>query len=225
MNPTNKQPRHEARAAVWDMAGTLIDSMPYHWQAWQEVLRRSNRHVEYEMWRETMGMRNKEILSLLFPDLSPAVSANVDQAKEARYRELIESQGIALLPGVSEWIQRFKAAGWKQAVASSAPTENITTIAHVLHFNGTFEALISGTEVERGKPDPSIFLVAAQRLNVLPQHCLVIEDAPSGLEAAQRAGMKAIGVLNTHSHLEADLVVRSLQNLTWEMIENVMRNK
>ena len=169
-------------------------------------------------------MRNSEIIPLLFPDMSPEQAQYVDQAKEARYRELIELQGIELLSGVADWIQRFQTAGWKQAVASSAPSENVATIAHVLHFNGTFEALISGADVQRGKPNPDIFLAAAQRLNVDPQHCLVIEDAEIGIEAAHRAGMKAIGVLNTHPHLEADVVVQSLQDLTWEMIENVMRD-
>ncbi len=224
MNPTNNQLRGDlrTRAVLWDMDGTLIDSMPFHWQAWQDILRRINRHVEHGVWNQTVGMRNSEIIPLLFPDMSPAEMAYVDQAKETRYRELIELQGIELLPGVAEWAQRFQSAGWKQAVASSAPPENVATIAHALHFNGTFEALISGADVRRGKPDPDIFLAAARRLNAPPQYCLVIEDASTGIEAAHRAGMKAIGVLNTHTDLEADLVVRSLQELTWEMIENLI---
>ena len=219
MNPSNNQ----TRAVLWDMDGTLIDSMPYHWQAWQDILRQINRTVEHGVWNQTVGMRNSEIIPLLFPDMSPTEAAYVDQSKEARYRELIEAQGIELLPGVAEWIQRFQAAGWKQAVASSAPPENVATIAHVLHFNGTFEDLISGADVQRGKPDPDIFLAAAQRLNVQPQQCLVIEDAFTGIEAAHRASMKAVGVLNTHPHLEADVVVPSLQDLTWEMIEDLTR--
>ncbi len=227
MNPTNNQLRGDprTRAVLWDMDGTLIDSMPFHWQAWQDILRRINRHVEHGVWNQTVGMRNSEIIPLLFPDMSPAEMTYVDQAKETRYRELIEEQGIELLPGVAEWIQRFQVTGWKQAVASSAPPENVATIAHVLHFNGTFEALISGADVPRGKPEPDIFLAAAQRLNVPPQHCLVIEDASTGIEAAHRAGMKAIGVLTTHPHLEADVVVRSLQDLSWEMIEGLMLNE
>jgi beta-phosphoglucomutase len=223
MNPTNNQPRLTARAVLWDMDGTLIDSMPYHGRAWQDILRQIDRHVENGMWNQTAGMRNSEIIPLLFPDMPPAEVAYVDQAKEARYREIIETDGIDLLPGVAEWIQRFQAAGWKQAVASSAPPENVATIAHRLRLNGTFEAMICGADVQRGKPDPDIFLAAAQRLKVEPQHCLVIEDAATGIEAAQRAGMKAIGVLNTHPRLEADVVVRSLQDLSWEMIEDVLR--
>jgi beta-phosphoglucomutase len=221
MNPTNNQPR----AVLWDMDGTLIDSVPYHLQAWQAVLRQVNRTVEHQVWNQTAGMRNSEIIPLLFPDMSPAESAYVDRAKEARYREQIEQDGIELLPGVAEWLQRFTTRGWKQAIASSAPRENVVAIAQVLHFNGTFAALISGTDVPRGKPDPEIFLVAAQRLNVEPHNCLVIEDAATGIEAAHRAGMKAIGVLNTHPHLEADLVIKSLQDLTWEMIDDIMRNE
>jgi beta-phosphoglucomutase len=223
MNPTNNQPLLTARAVLWDMDGTLIDSMPQHWRAWQDILRQINRTVEHGVWNQTVGMRNSEIIPLLFPDMSPAEVTYVDQAKEARYRERIEQDGIELLPGVAEWIQRFQAAGWKQAIASSAPPENVATIAHVLHLNGTFEAMISGADVQRGKPDPDIFLAAAQRLSVEPQNCLVIEDAATGIEAAQRAGMKAIGVLNTHPQLEADLVIKSMQDLTWEMIEDVMR--
>jgi len=221
MNPTNNQPR----AVLWDMDGTLIDSVPYHLQAWQAVLRQVNRTVEHQVWNQTAGMRNSEIIPLLFPDMSPAESAYVDRAKEARYREQIEQDGIELLPGVAEWLQRFTTRGWKQAIASSAPRENVVAIAQVLHFNGTFAAMISGTDVPRGKPDPEIFLVAAQRLNVEPHNCLVIEDAATGIEAAHRAGMKAIGVLNTHPHLEADLVIKSLQDLTWKMIDDIMRNE
>lgn len=221
MNPMNNQPR----AVLWDMDGTLIDSMPYHWQAWQSVLRQIDRAFEHGVWNQTAGMRNSEIIPLLFPDMSPAEAAQVDRAKEARYRELIELQGIELLPGVGEWIQRFQTAGWKQAVASSAPPENIAAVAHVLHLNGTFEAMISGADIQRGKPDPDIFLAAAQRLHVAPQNCLVIEDAATGLEAARRAGMRAIGVLNTHPQLQADLVVKSMQDLTWGMIESVLHNE
>ena len=224
MNPTNNQPRHEARAVLWDMDGTLINSMPYHWQAWQDVLRQIDRQVEHGVWNQTVGMRNSEIIPLLFPDMSPEQAQYVDQAKEERYRELIELQGIELLPGVAEWIQRFQAVGWQQAVASSAPPENVATIAHVLHLNGTFAAMVSGADVSRGKPDPDIFLAAAQRLSVPPQNCLVIEDAANGIEAARRAGMKTIGVLNTQPQLEADIVVRSLHDLSWEMIEKMMRD-
>ena len=77
MNPTNNQPR----AVLWDMDGTLIDSMPIHWQAWQDVLRRINRSVEHSVWNQTVGMRNSEILPLRFPDMSPADKAYVDEAK------------------------------------------------------------------------------------------------------------------------------------------------
>ncbi len=225
MKPMNNQPLTGMRAVLWDMDGTLINSVPYHWQAWQHALQQFNRSVEHGLWSQTTGMRNREIIPLLFPDMSPAEAADMDHIKEVRYRELIETQGIELLPGVAHWIEQFKTAGWRQAVASSAPPENVAAIAHALHLNGAFEALLSGADVQHGKPDPDIFFTAAWRLNMDPQDCLVIEDAPSGVEAAHRAGMKAIGVLTTHPHLEAEVLVPSLRDLTWEIIENVMRNE
>ncbi len=213
---------NETRAVLWDMDGTLIDSMPYHWRAWQDVLREINRHVGHSVWNQTVGMRNSEIIPLLFPDMPPEEAAYVDRTKEERYRAHIEQDGIDFLPGVADWIQRFQAAGWKQAVASSAPPENVAAIAHALHLNGTFGAMICGADVERGKPDPDIFLAAAPRLNVRPENCLVIEDANNGVEAAHRAGMKAIGVLNTQPQLQADLVLKSLHDLTWDLIEQLL---
>ena len=154
-------------------------------------------------WNQTAGMRNSEIIPAALSRHVTRASTYVDQAKEVRYRELIELQGIELLSGVAEWIQRFQTAGWKQAVASSAPPENVATIAHVLHFNGTFEAMISGADVQRGKPDPDIFLAAAQRLNVEPQHCLVIEDA------AGRHRSRAPGGHESHRRVEHPSAVGS----------------
>ena len=95
MNLSNNETRADvrARAVLWDMDGTLIDSIPYHLEAWQHVLRQINRTVEPRAWNQTAGMRNSEIIPLLFPDMSPEQAQYVDQAKEVRYRELIESAG------------------------------------------------------------------------------------------------------------------------------------
>ncbi|HKP11386.1 MAG TPA: HAD family phosphatase, partial [Blastocatellia bacterium] len=82
-----------------------------------------------------------------------------------------------------------------------------------LDVGDCFDAIVSAEEVERGKPDPQIFLTAAAKVRTPPARCVVVEDAPAGTEAARRAGMRAIGVLTTHDRLEADVVVRSLDEL------------
>jgi beta-phosphoglucomutase-like phosphatase (HAD superfamily) len=101
--------------------------------------------------------------------------------------------------------------GWKQALASSAPQPNIDAALSALDLGRLLDAVVSADEVGRGKPDPAIFLEAARRLGLPPGRCVVVEDAPAGIEAARRAGMRSIGVLSPHhARLEADVVVPSL---------------
>ena len=106
------------------------------------------------------------------------------------------------------------AQGWRHAVASAAPRGNVDCILEVTGIGHYFDAITSAEDVSRGKPDPQVYLLAAARLTALPAQCVVIEDAPAGLQGARSANIKCIGVLTTHPHLEADIVVRSLSDLT-----------
>src|ERR1043165_4005408 len=126
---------------------------------------------------------------------------------------MVRRHGIEPLPAVRRCLAQLQAAGWRQAVASSAPPLNLEVILAALGVEDCFDAIVSAEEVERGKPDPQIFLAAAAKVRTPPGRCIVVEDAPAGTEAARRAGMRAIGVLTTHATLEADRVVRSLDDL------------
>ena len=220
MSATNDQPA--GRAVLWDLDGTLIDSMGYHWQAWRDSLAPSGIDLSYERFSHSSGLRNNEVIRLFFgPDMPLAAGQRIGAAKELRYQELVRTRGLALLPGVEHWLKQIKAAGWRQAMASAAPRANIEVVTEVLDLARYFEAIVSADDVQRGKPDPQIFLLAAQRLGVRPEHCLVIEDAPAGVEGARRAGMRSIGVLATCSQLEADIVVSSLEDLPFERLEQL----
>jgi HAD superfamily hydrolase (TIGR01509 family) len=105
------------------------------------------------------------------------------------------------------------AAGWKQAIASSAPRANIETVLDVAGFGHDFEVIVAAEDVTLGKPDPQVFLLAASKLGVPPSRAIVVEDAEAGIEAARRAGMKSIGV-NAKIALQADIAVRTLEELT-----------
>ena len=112
------------------------------------------------------------------------------------------------------WIRDLKQDGWRQAVATSAPLANVDATLEPLGLRDYFDAVVSADEVGRGKPDPLVFLTAAERIGVAPARCVVVEDAPAGLEGARRGGMASIGVLSGHfASLEADLVVPSLEAL------------
>ncbi|HKQ78338.1 MAG TPA: HAD family phosphatase [Blastocatellia bacterium] len=202
------------RAVIWDLDGTLIDSSHYHWEAWQAVMSAENFTLTYEEYVADFGKRNDEILrGRLGEDLPDDFIARVSRAKEEVYRSLIRTKGLELLPGAAYWLERFKAEGWLQALATSAPRGNIDAVFAALGLEKFFDAAISSEEVKAGKPEPDVFLAAAAKLDVAPRDCIVIEDAPAGLEAARRAGMKSIGVLTTHPELNADLVAPRLDQL------------
>jgi len=201
-------------AVIWDLDGTLIDSSRYHWEAWQAVMAVENFSLTYDEYVADFGKRNDEILrGRLGADLPDEFVARVSLAKEEVYRDLIRTKGLNLLPGAARWLERLKAEGWSQALATSAPRGNIDAVFAALGIEKFFDAVISSEEVKAGKPEPDVFLAAAAKMGVAPDDCIVIEDAPAGLEAARRAGMKSIGVLTTHNELKADLVAPNLDQL------------
>lgn len=211
------------RAVLWDVDGTLIDSSEYHWLSWRDALAAENFPITREQFAAIFGRRNDEILRDYFgADFPAAEVARVGEAKETRYRALLSERGVTLLPGVRRWLDRLKGDGWLQAMASSAPRANLEAIIGALGIGDYFAAVVSAEDVTRGKPDPQVFLAAADRLGVAPSACVVVEDAPAGVEAARRAGMRAVGVLTGHQDLPADLVVRTLDELPDDAFDNLL---
>jgi HAD superfamily hydrolase (TIGR01509 family) len=200
---------------LWDLDGTLVDSAGHHWIAWRDTLEAEGRSVRPDDFAHTFGKRNDEILRELFgAAITPEWIDRVSEAKEQAYRRRLRERGLDPLPGAFDWLSRLREGGWRQALASSAPRPNIDAAFEALGLERFLDAVVSADEVGRGKPDPAIFLEAARRLGLAPGRCVVVEDAPAGLEAARRAGMPSIGVLSVHHRtLEARLVVSSLESL------------
>jgi beta-phosphoglucomutase len=215
------------RAVLWDLDGTLIDSAEHHWAAWREVMAHEKHPVTPADFAASFGHRNDTILrGLLGPDLSDAEVERIAGAKEALYRRFVRERGLLVLPGAQRWLERLRAKGWRQAVASSAPTPNIEAAMEALGIAPLFEALVSADEVGVGKPDPAVFLAAADRVGVPPSRCVVVEDAPAGLLGARRAGMRCVGVLSSHHpELVADLVVPSLEALPEAAFEELLNER
>jgi beta-phosphoglucomutase len=220
---TSTTDRQTPRAVLWDVDGTLIDSSEYHWLSWQGALAAEEFRITREQFAETFGQRNDEILRSYFPAYTPEEIARVGLAKEEAYRALIRERGLALLPGVGRWLRKLKSEGWLQAVASSAPRLNLETIISALKLEAYFSAIASAEDVTAGKPDPQVFLKAAAKLSVEPRACVVVEDAPAGTLAARRARMRSIGVLSSHGQLQADIVVRTLEELPDDAFDKLLR--
>jgi beta-phosphoglucomutase len=201
------------RAVLWDLDGTLIDSEQYHWLAWRDTMLAEGVELTHPQFLKTFGLRNDAIIPQWISGATPADISRIGHAKELHYRGLLKDGGLVPLPGAAEWVHRLAADGWLQAVASSAPRENIDAVLAVLALGPVFQAVISAEDVTHGKPDPQVFLTAASRLGTAPTQSIVVEDAPAGVEAARRAGMRCIGVNRNGTRLPADLAVTSLADL------------
>ena len=213
-------------AVLWDMDGVIVDSGPYHFSAWKQTLDEENVPFDETDFRRTFGRRNDSIIADMMGEVPPERAAAIAATKETRYRALIAQKGIAALPGALTWIRRLHARGIPQAIVSSAPPENIQAILQALDVGDLFQALVSGEEVHRGKPDPESFLLAAERVGLPPRHCVVIEDAPAGIEAARRAGMRCLALTTSHPAgdlSQADQIVDSMADLPENALDHLVQ--
>jgi HAD superfamily hydrolase (TIGR01509 family) len=201
------------RSVLWDLDGTLVDSEEYHWLAWRDSMAAEGVPITHEQFLKSFGLRNDTIVPGWIPGASAETIQRIGDAKERLYRRLVREGGLKPLPGAREWIDRLASDGWRQAIASSAPRENVDTMLAVLGLAACFQAIVSAEDVTLGKPDPQVFLTAAARLGSAPAQSIVVEDAPAGVEAARRAGMPSIGVRRNGSPLDADLAVSSLADV------------
>ncbi len=200
---------------LWDMDGVLADTGEFHYQSWVEVLQDYDVSFSSGFFRDTFGMNNAGILSVLFGEkLTPELLTEISDRKEAWFREAVRGHAEPL-PGVRMWLERLRNDGVRQGIASSAPSANINTLVDGLGIRDYFDVLVSGVDLP-GKPEPALFLKVAGLLDVTPAHCIVVEDAVAGVEAAKRAGMKCIAVTTTNPSCAlqmADVVVERLDAL------------
>lgn len=213
-------------AAIWDVDGTLVDTAEQHFRAWVKLAAEIGRPFTRADFAATFGRRNPEIIRQLFePDADDARVAELGEQKETHYRTSVRAEGVTLLPGVGRLLKEIAAAGWPQAVGSSAPRANLDLLLGATGIAPYFAAVVGQEDTTRGKPDPQVFLVAAERLGVEPGRCVVFEDAAAGVEAARAGGMKCVAVRFVGHHpadklaaAGADLVVESLDEVTADTV-------
>jgi HAD superfamily hydrolase (TIGR01509 family) len=181
-------------AFIFDIDGTIIDSMPWHGKSWEVFFARHGLSYEGEAYlRRTAGRTGVELMREQFGPLSDAAAWAYVHEKEAIYRDLFRPV-FREIAGFREFARRAKAAGIQIACATAGDSDNIAFAMGGLGMASEFEALVGAQDVAHGKPAPDLFLLAAQRIGVVPGECIVFEDAPLGIEAARRAGMLAVAV-------------------------------
>jgi HAD superfamily hydrolase (TIGR01509 family) len=201
------------RAVIFDMDGVIVDSEPYSMQALIDILRQYGIEPTPDELQRSYGRRVRDDFVDYFS--RHGVTADVDTAiahKHARYYHLAAGH-LQPLPGVVALLRRLRDHGNRLALASSGDRVKVAFGMQALALLDIFEAVVTGDDVSHSKPDPEIYLVAAQRLGVPPAECIAIEDAPAGVEAAKRAGMRCLAVTNSVARDQlhkADLIVDSL---------------
>ena len=216
-------------AVLWDVDGTLVDTAEQHFRAWERLAAEIGRPFTRADFAATFGWRNPEIVRHLFhPDADDRLCGEIGLRKETLYRESVRTGGTALLPGVARLLREFADAGWPQAVGSSAPPGNLELLLGATDTLRYFNAVVSGDDVTRGKPDPEVFLAGARKLGVEPARCVVMEDAVVGVQAAKAAGMKCVAVRFVGHHpadtlcaAGADLVVESLDEVSLDDVRRL----
>ena len=190
---------HRVRALVFDMDGTMVDSMPAHARSWEVFTRRHGIRMSVEeVLQKTTGRTGVECIRILMGEDVPEERAlELIAEKEAIYREFFGKE-FREVAGFRDFARDVTARGLKFAVATAGDRHNIAFALEHLKLAQRPDAIVGGDEGIAGKPAPDLFLEAARRVQAAPAECIVFEDAPFGIEAARRAGMRAVAICSTH---------------------------
>jgi beta-phosphoglucomutase len=216
-------------AAIFDMDGVLVDTYQAHYESWAALARAQGLDFSEADFARTFGCTSREIIAAWGArkgrDLSEGEIAALDAEKEAAFRRIIAAR-VPVMPGAMALLEQLRAAGFRLALGSSAPPENVELVMERMRLGGLMDAVVNGRDVTRGKPDPRVFLLAAERLGVPPGRCVVIEDAPVGIAAALAAGMASVGLASTgrtrESLAAADLVIDRLDELSPDRLRRLI---
>ncbi|WP_158825150.1 HAD family hydrolase [Mucilaginibacter lacusdianchii] len=217
-------------AAIFDMDGTLVDNNPYHFKTWKQLFEKYNRvEVTTELYNEKLsGVPGMVIMREFFGD-----DYSEDEMKEMfdeKTRIYKEEYGphVTAINGLERLLIELKNAGVKTAVASSATASNIDFVLDKLPIKPYFDTIVDGPRISKPKPNPQIFLKAAEDLGIKPESCVVFEDSLSGVKAANAAGMKVAAITTTHQAEElhpVDLIIADYTGLTVQKLAALFEEK
>lgn len=209
-------------ALIFDLDGVIVDSEPNHFEAFNRALAPYGFHLDFDYFKHRMiGISPRESLARIRDDFSLTFDvAAVAASKDRSYQTIAakDPRGNILVIDLVHRLKRHLPI----ALASGAPADDISLILNTLNLNDAFNVVVTGDDVVRGKPDPEIFRLAAKRLSISPQYCVVFEDSVPGIEAARRAGMRVIAIRSEYASViqfpKVDFVIESVKSLNVEKL-------
>ncbi|MFY9251926.1 MAG: HAD family phosphatase [Fuerstiella sp.] len=207
---------------IFDVDGVLVDSYEAHFQTWRSCARLHGRDCTEAEFAKAFGRTSREVMRETWDaNLTDQEIAVFEDQKEAMYREFI-AKNFPEMPGATSLVKTLAAAGIPMAIGSSGPPLNVQAVVKHLNASDTIRTVITGADVKVGKPNPEVFLLGAKGMGMAPERCIVLEDAPPGIEAALAAGMKCLGVVSrgrTQPELhKAHAHVTDLTEVTYELL-------
>ncbi len=210
------------QACIFDLDGVLVDTTIYHYHSWKDVFKSLDYDFKLEDNEPLKGASRMHSLEIIL-ELA-GMHKSTEEKEELCYRKneiylnSIKSMSAEeVLPGVIALLKDIQADGLSMAVGSAS--KNAGLILQQCGIDHMFETVVDGNAVSRGKPDPEVFLLAAERLGVSPRKCVVFEDAAKGVDAARNAGMKVVGIGDPQVLQKADLVIPSFADLSWSQLK------
>lgn len=180
-------------AGIFDMDGVLVDTVDMHFRAWKRMFEEHGREFSFEDYKAKVdGIPRRDGARAILPGLSDEELERACAQKQGYFLEMLDNTKVPAYPGTVALVNAMRSAGHKAALISSS--RNLPRIIKSAGVDGIWDSIVNGTEVERGKPAPDVFLLAAERLGMPPGNCVVFEDAVQGVEAARRGGMKCVGI-------------------------------
>jgi beta-phosphoglucomutase len=212
-------------AIIFDLDGVIVDTAIFHYRAWKRLAQEFGFFFSLEQNERLKGVSRMESLEILMELGEIKIDSEEEKIRLATlknewYREnILKMTPQDILPGVERFLSELKKANYKVAIGSSS--KNAGTILDRIGYADFFDSVVDGTKITNSKPDPEVFLKAADELKVKYENCVVFEDAHAGIQAASKANMKTIGVGDKKVLYLADLVVPDLSNINISILDKL----
>jgi len=213
------------KAAIFDLDGVIVNTVPLHFKAWQRMFKEYGKDFTFEHYKQKVdGIPRRDGARAILTDISNDELKKASDKKQSYFVEYLEQEKIPVYNTTVDLVKDFRKNALKTGVISSS--RNCLNILKKLDLVALFDVIITGNDITKGKPDPQVFFMAAEKMSVEPQECVVFEDAVLGVEAAKRAGMRCVGIdryAEPERLKKADLVVGDLGEVDLETIRALFK--
>jgi len=213
------------KAFIFDLDGVIVDTAKYHYLAWKELANQLGFDFTMEQNERLKGVSRVRSLEILLDigkvHLEEDQKSKYLKEKNEQYLQYIAKMDhTEILPGIDDLLHYLKLN--KIPFSLGSASKNARLILEILDLIGLFDAIVDGNDVSTAKPDPEVFLLAAEKLGMQPEECIVIEDAQAGIEAANKADMISIGIGDANVLHEADFMLNNTSELTIDFVQELI---